>query len=62
LLRYPNLLLLFSIDTLNVESPEANPENQKGFGMLINLYSGLFTGTIFGNAFFNLSVAKQAPY
>jgi len=38
-----------------VESPDAKPDIQKGLGIPINLYSGLSTGTIFGNAFFSLS-------
>jgi hypothetical protein len=38
-----------------VESPDAKGEIQKGLGIPINLYSGLSTGTIFGNAFFSLS-------
>ena len=51
----PSLVLPFSIDTLKVESPDTNPANQKGFGIPLNLYLGLFTGTIQGKAFFNSS-------
>jgi len=46
----PNLLVLFSIETLNAESPVTNPDIQNGFGIPLNLYSGLTTGIILGKA------------
>ena len=48
-------LFSFSSATLNVESPEENPEIQKGSGISLKKYSGLSTGTISGNSFFNSS-------
>ncbi len=46
---FPNLVVPFSIETLNVESPVANPETHKGSGIPLNLYSDLSTTLILGN-------------
>jgi len=49
----PILLELFSIETLNEESPVANPEIQLGSGIPLNSYSVLTTGLLLGKASFN---------
>jgi hypothetical protein len=46
----PILVVAFSIEILNDESPDANPETHDGFGIPLNLYSGLSSALILGNA------------
>jgi len=49
----PILLVEFSIETLNEESPVANPEIHKGLGISLKTYSFLVTGRTKGKASFN---------
>jgi len=50
----PILLVEFSIETLNEESPVANPEIHKGLGISLKTYSFLVTGRTF--FFFNIFI------
>ena len=44
--------ILFLIITCKEPSPLVNPETQKGSGIPLKIYSGLFTGTTFEKDFF----------